>query len=197
MITERDKDIISFIESIGFASIKNIADMFFVNNRYKYDSARKRLKILSEKNGYLKCFQNCDTKELIYVPIQSKLKKVSMHSLKVLEYLCNLKLLGCNIKDVELEPVFDNIKPDAYICFEFNSCQYYQLLEVQMRHDFVDINRFNNQNVINEIYNKTNNVGVKIIIVQDTQKNYNENNESPFEAVQLYTSMEDVAKVLI
>lgn len=197
MITERDKDIINFIESMGFSSIKNIADMFFTNNRYRYDSARKRLKILSEKNGYIKCFQNSDTKELIYVPTESKLKRVSLHNIKVLDYLCNLKLLGCNVEHVELEPVFESIKPDAYICFEFNSYKYYQLLEVQMRHDYVDINRFNKQSVIDEIYKKTNNVLPRIVIIQDTQKDYNENNNTPFDVVQLYTSMEDVAKVLI
>ena len=34
MITDRDREIISFIEDIGYATINNIAEMFFYKSKY-------------------------------------------------------------------------------------------------------------------------------------------------------------------
>lgn len=195
MLTERDKNIIYFIESIGFSSIQQIQKMFF-NTRYGYDCARKRLKKLADSKSYIKCFKNCDTNEYIYIPINSNIKKVSLHNLKILDYICELHTLGCKIKLVELEPVFINIKPDALINFEFNGYSYYQLIEVQMRHSFVDINRFSDNQVVTEIYNKCDKVLPRLIIIQDTNKDYNKNNDTQFDIVQLYTDLSDIAKVL-
>lgn len=197
MITDRDRRIIDFIESIGFSSIKNISDMFFSDCRYGYDLARKRLKKIYDYGRYIKKFTNHETNEIVYAPINSKIKNVSLHSMRVLEYICKLKCLGCDIIQVEIEPVFDSIKPDAYICFKFNGYIYFQLLEVQLRHDFVDIKKFKKQPVIDSILDTTNNVLPKLIIVQDTRKDYNENNDTDFEIIQLDLSMNDMAKVLM
>ncbi|NFH01618.1 hypothetical protein FC831_15350 [Clostridium botulinum] len=196
MITDRDKEIINFIDKIGFATIKNITDMYFTNNRYGYDSARKRLKKISEMGEYIKHFKNSETNELIYIPYESKLKRVSIHNIKVLEYLCDLKVLGCDIKEIELEPVFDSIKPDAYVCFEFNNFLYSQLVEVQIRHDYVDLKRFKKPEVIKSIYEKMKDVSPRIIIIQDTNKDYEKDNDTEFKIIQLYTDLRDVAKVL-
>ena len=195
MLTDRDKNIISFIESIGFASIQHIQMMFF-NTRYGYDCARKRLKKIANNNGYIKGFKNQDTNEYIYIPINSNIKRVSLHNLKILDYICNLNLLGCKINSVELEPVFINIKPDALISFEFNGYIYYQLIEVQIRHAIVDLNRFLDNQVITNIYTKCNNVLPRLVIIQDTNKDYNKNNNTQFDIVQLYTDLSDIAKVL-
>ncbi|MBZ9693394.1 hypothetical protein [Clostridium sp. M14] len=196
MITDRDKEIINFIDKIGFATIKNITDMYFTNNRYGYDSARKRLKKISEMGEYIKYFKNSETNELVYIPYESKLKRVSIHNIKVLEYLCDLKVLGCDIKEIELEPVFDSIKPDVYVCFEFNKFLYSQLVEVQIRHDYVDLKRFKKPEVIKSIYEKMKDVSPRIIIIQDTNKDYEKDNDTEFKIIQLYTDLRDVAKVL-
>lgn len=196
MITQRDREIIDFIDKIGFATIKHISNMYFTNNRYGYDSARKRLKKINETGEYIKCFKNMETNELVYVPYDSKLKRVSMHNIKVLDYLCNLKVLGCHIKETELEPVFDTIKPDAYVSFEFDGYLYCQLIEVQMRHDYVDIKRFKKDEVIKSIFEKTKDICPRIIIIQDTNKDYEQENDTQFKIIQLYTDLRDVAKVL-
>lgn len=197
MITERDRDIINFIETIGFASIKNIADMFFTDCRYSYDLSRKRLKKIYECGRYIKKFNNLETNEIVYIPINSKIKNVSVHSMRVLEYVCKLKGLGCEISEVEFEPVFGSVKPDAYIRFKFNGYIYFELLEIQLRHDFVNIDKFKKEDTIESVLNRTNDVYPKIIIVQNTKKDYNKNNDSDFEIVQLDLSMNDIAKVLM
>jgi hypothetical protein len=197
MITQRDKDIINLVDTIGFSSIKNISDMFFTNTRYGYDLARKRLKKIEESGKYVKSFRNSDTNEIVYVPFNSRLKNISIHNIKVLEYICKLKCLGCEMKTTEIEPIFDCIKPDAYISFVFNGYLYHQLLEVQIRHDYIDLKRFKGDSVINAILDKTKNCMPRIIIVQNTSRDYQKENDTKFKITQLGIGMEDVAKVLV
>jgi hypothetical protein len=90
MLTPRDREIINFIDNIGYATISNIADMFFSKNKFSYDLARKRLKKIKEFENYIKSFQNQETNETIYVPYNSSKKKVSIHDVMVLIYRHNL-----------------------------------------------------------------------------------------------------------
>lgn len=197
MLTERDRQIISFIDSIGYATISNIADMFFSQNKFSYDLARKRLKKIKEFEGYIKSFQNTETNETVYIPYNSNKKKVSIHDIMVLNYACKLKLLGCNIDNIELEPKFCDIIPDALIQFTFNGYRFYQIIEMQIRHNLIDLERYNKQGVMENIMNKTNGVVPKLIIIQDTKTNYADNNPTPMDIVQMDTSMEDMAKVIM
>lgn len=197
MITARDRDIINFIDSIGFSSIKNISDMFFTNSRYGYDLARKRLKKIEETKQYVKSFRNEDTNEIVYIPSNSRLKNVSVHNIKVLEYICKLKCLGCNMKTTEIEPIFNSIKPDAFISFEFDGYLYHQILEVQIRHNYIDLKRFKENDTINAILDKTKNVIPRIVIVQNTSKDYAKDNDTQFRITQLSMKMDDIAKVLV
>lgn len=195
MITERDRDIINFIYDIGYASINHIADMFFPNQNYNYDLARKRLKKIKENSNYLKCIRNYDTNQLVYLPYESKLKNITKHKTVALNYLCGLKKLGCVMQKIELEKSFNNIIPDIFISFEFNGYRYYQLVEVQLRHDFVDINRFDN--VMDNILQETNNIVPNVVIIQNTGKDYSKENKTPMDIIQLNLKLDDIAKVLI
>ena len=196
MITDRDIKIISFIENIGYATINHINLMFFSNSKYGYDLARKRLKKISEMGKYIKAISNKETSELIYIPFDSKIKGVSIHNIKVIDYVCNLNKLGCTINMIELEPVFNTIKPDAYLQFEFNGYLYHQLVEVQMRHDVVDLTRFVPFDTVDSILQKTDNVMPNIIIIQNTNKDYEKDNITQFSIIQLSLDMENIAKVL-
>lgn len=204
MMMDRDKEIIDFIHKVGYASIKNIADMYFTNSRYNYDSARKRLKKIENLGKYIKSFRNEETNERIYVPLESKTKRVTTHNLKVIEYICKLKCLGCNVILTEIEPIFNNTKPDAYVVFKFNDFTYTQLIEIQIRHDYVDLKRFKNHDTINEILDKNKktlntdkNLLPKLVIIQNTNRDYTKENDTPFNIVQMSVAMEDMAKVLM
>ena len=206
MIVERDKLIIEFIETIGYATIKNIADMYFTNKRYSYDVARKRLKKIAEMGEYIRVFKNQETNELVYVPYDSKIKRVSIHNIKVLEYLCGLKTLGCDIQEIEIEPIFNNIKPDIYVSFKFNGYMYYHIVEMQIRHDYIDLKRFKDNDTVNAILDKTSVINKEtgekestmpqLIIIQNTNKDYQAENDTQFKITQLDVNMEDIAKVL-
>jgi hypothetical protein len=197
MLTPRDREIISFIDNIGYATISNIADMYFSQNKFSYDLARKRLKKIKDMGEYIKCFQNQETNETIYVPYNSSKKKLSIHDVMVLNYACKLKLLNCSIDNIELEPIFCNIKPDALIQFTFNGYRFHQLVEIQIRHNLIDIDRYNKQGVMESIMDKTNETVPKLIIIQDTKINYADNNTTCMDIVQMDTSMEDIAKVIM
>ena len=195
MITDRDRDIINFIYDIGFITIEQTGKLFFTDSKVPYDLARNRLKKLVKQDLYIKAIRNTETKQLLYVPKESKLKRVSKHDLLVLDYLAELKCLGCEVETVEVEKDFGGIIPDAYVRFVFNGYRYHQLLEIELRHDYVDINRFNK--VKDKILQETNNILPTIVIVQDTNKDYSVDNKTDMEVVQLRTNLNDVAKVLL
>jgi hypothetical protein len=198
MLTPRDREIINFIDDIGYSTIQNIADLFFSQNRFSYDLSRKRLKKIKEMGNYIRCFTNTETTETVYIPYESNKKKVSIHDVMVLNYICKLKLIGCNIEKTEIEPMFNNtVKPDALVQFVFNGYRFYQLIEMQIRHNLIDLDRYNKKGVMNSILDKTNNTIPKLIIIQDTKINYADNNPTQLDIIQMDTSIEDIAKVIM
>lgn len=195
MITERDREIINYIYKIGFGTIEQISSMFFTNKKSGYDLARRRLKAIKNQSDYLRTIQNTETNQLVYIPKESTLKRVTLHSLKLIDYLCELKKLGCDIETIDLEYDFGGAVPDAFIVFKFNGYRYYQLIEMQLRHDVVDIDRYGR--VINNILKRTNGVTPTIVIIQNTNKQYPETNIAGMDIRQLKLDMNDIAKVLI
>ena len=195
MITERDREIINFIYDIGFATIEQIGHLFFQGKKTAYDLARRRLKKIKENGSYIKSIQNKETTQVVYIPINSERKNVTVHSLKIIDYVCELKKLDCEIERIEVEPTFGNIRPDAYVVFAFNGYRYHQLVEVQLRHGYVDIERF--ENGLNDILDKTQNILPSIIIIQNTKKIYPTVNSIGMNVIQLRTDMGEVAKVLL
>lgn len=195
MITDRDREIINFIYDIGFITIEQAGKIFYSGSKVSYDLARRRLKKISESSDYIKKFTNSETRQIIYIPKESKLKKLSKHDILVIDYLAELKSLGADIERIEVEKDFGGVIPDALISFTFNGYRYYQLLEVELRHDYVDINRF--ILIIDKILKETNNVLPSIVIIQNTNKDYSKDSRTDMAIMQLKTSLEDVAKVLI
>lgn len=194
MITDRDREIINYIYEIGFATIDQVSDMYFTNLKSGYDLARRRLKRIKETSDYLRVVKNNETNQLIYIPTESNIKRVSMHNIKVIDYLCKLKKIGCEIERVEIEHDFNGIIPDAYVSLIFDGYRFHQLIEVQIRHDYVDINRYNK--CMDSILDTTGNVIPTLVIIQNTNKNYSNENKTQMDIKQMDLNMDDVAKVL-
>lgn len=197
MITKRDREIINFIYAIGYLSIDQCSKLFFSDRNYAYDLARKRLKKISEQADYIKPILNAETKQTIYVPKEVKIKKISKHDLLLLDYLAELKVLGVEVEKVELVPDLDGAIPDMFIKFTFDGYRYYQFVEMQLRHDFVDIEKFNKPGVISKIYELTNNTRPRLVIIQDTKKDYNKDNPTAMKIIQLNTNLDGLMKVLM
>lgn len=195
MITERDREIINFIYDIGFITIEQAGKLFFSESKVSYDLARRRLKKIATSSDYIKRFSNTETKQIIYIPKDSKLKKLSKHNILLIDYLAELKGVGVDLEKIEIEKNFNGVIPDALISFTFGGYRYYQLLEVQLRHDYVDINRFNK--VLTDILSVTNNVLPSIVVIQNTNKDYSKDNKTDMKVIRLNTALDDVVKVLL
>ena len=192
MITDRDREIINFIDKIGFATINHIADLFFNCNNFAYDLARRRLKKIKENGNYLRSVYCSEINKLIYTPYDSKKTNVKIHDIKLIDYLTKLKKLGCDIKEFELFPHFNNIVPDMYLKFVFDGYEYYQLVEIQLRHENVNLDRFMVEDNIKSILNRCNNTLPTIVIVQDSRHIYE---NSYYDIIKLNTNLNDIGKV--
>lgn len=195
MITKRDREIIDFINNFGCITIKQCGDLFFTNNKSCYDGARLRLKKIEKTKSYIKHMFNAETKEKIYIPINSKAKNFRKHKLLTIDYIVALKRMGAKFARLELEYDFGGVKPDAFLIFEFNKKIYFELVEVQLSHKLVDINRYNL--VKNKIAEETKKKRPAIIIIQNTRYDYNKDNATGFNVIKLNTKLEELAKVVI
>ncbi len=195
MITKRDREIINFIYDFGFITIEQCSKIFFNQSVSSYDLARRRLKKIAENNNYIKSKLNSETKQLLYIPKESTIKGISKHDLLVIDYLAELNSMGAEVENCFIEKNYDGVIPDALLIFTLGGYRFYQLLEVQLRHDIVNISRY--LRVMDKILLDTNNVIPKIVIIQDTKKDYNKDNNTDIEVLQLKTNLEDIAKVLV
>ena len=194
MITDRDREIINFIDKIGFSTINHIADLFFNGNNFSYDLARRRLKKIRDNGNYLKSVYCSEINKLIYIPINSKKTSVKIHDIKLVDYLIKLKKLGCNIKEFEMFPKFNNVVPDMLVRFEFDGYEYYQIVEIQLRHDNVDVNRLSKEENIKCILDRCDNTLPTLVVIQDTRYDYN-NLDTPYYIIKINTDMNNIGKI--
>ena len=194
MITDRDREIINFIDKIGFSTINHIADLFFNGNNFSYDLARRRLKKIRDNGNYLRSVYCSEINKLIYIPINSKKISVKIHDIKLVDYLIKLKKLGCNIKEFEMFPKLNNVIPDIFVRFEFDGYEYYQIVEIQLRHDNVDVNRLSKEENIRCILDRCDNTLPTLVIIQDTRYDYS-NLDTPYDIVKINTDMSNIGKI--
>lgn len=135
MLTDRDKDILRWIESYKSLTINQAVKMYFKNN---YSGASRRLKQL-EDQGLIKSFNSQIRNEKVYIFD----KKVSDHNLYILDYIAWLVEKGAELKDINLNPSFFNglLKPDAYVSFKYDGYIFFTLLEVDYTH-YTDNSKF-------------------------------------------------------
>ncbi|MGL5647846.1 MAG: hypothetical protein ACRDDY_08340 [Clostridium sp.] len=195
MITKKDTDIINYIYSAKFATIEQIGYIFFNHSKYAYDMARRELNKILREDKYIRMFRNTATNQNVYVPIESSMRKLSLHNIKAMDYLARLKNLGVELEKVEVEKEINGVIPDLYVIFKFNGARYRQVIEIQTRHEVADINKYIKiENILNELAEGHQ---TDIIVVQNTNKNYSEVNETNLKVIQLDLDLTQIAKVLL
>lgn len=128
MLTERDREILTWVENYKAISINQASILFFNNT---YEGARRRLKQLEEMN-HLQHYNINDTKEKIYYYD----KKLSKHDLLILDFIATLKKYNCELLEYKYQPQYlgGKIRPDAFIVFKKDNLVYFILLEVDLHH---------------------------------------------------------------
>lgn len=133
MLTERDREVLTWVEDYKSISVPQATEIFFNN----YESCRRRLKQLQEMK-LLKSYKSQLTGEKVYYQD----KKLRDHDLLVYDFVKEVKKLGGGIRKIKLQPQYlkGMIRPDAYIEFAYKRNVYFVLLEVDYTH-YTDITK--------------------------------------------------------
>ncbi|WP_055070689.1 FtsK/SpoIIIE domain-containing protein [Clostridium massiliamazoniense] len=131
--TDRDKDILKFIENYGAITFKQAQVIFFSN--LKQGSARascsRVLKKLEEK-GFIKSEIHKEMKEKVIYMVKSK----SIHDLYIINAYTRIKELGAEVLEFKTEHhlLKGKLRPDAYIEFKLQDQLYKAYIECDLSH---------------------------------------------------------------
>lgn len=129
MITQRDREILKFVDEYGYITIEQAKVLFFNDKNLGtgYEMARRRLSMLV-KAGELKSGKiQTNNKNVYYKGI-----KPSYHNITIIDCLCKLVEVGAKIIRFEKNKSWldDLIISDAYCECEFNDCIYQFIFEI-------------------------------------------------------------------
>jgi hypothetical protein len=137
MLTDRDRLCLRHVETFGFITIKQATAMFYKDQAFGYDMARRRLNKLIQ-SGYLKVTRNLDTNEKVYY-MEDKYKKITFHNMIISNYYSNLIASGATVTHFEREKTWANapIRSDIFAKFEVQlneveKVKYYQIVEINI-----------------------------------------------------------------
>lgn len=128
MITQRDKEILTWVQDYKSITLSQCTYLYFNGN---YEGCRRRLKQLEDMN-FLKSVPNSLLKSRVYF----NEKLIKDHDLLIYEFLKVIKSNGGEIIKFQTQPNYmdKKIRPDAFIIFSYQSNVYFILLEVDLTH---------------------------------------------------------------
>jgi hypothetical protein len=100
-VTENDQKIYEYISKTGFATVKQISNIFYNDILYGATLAKKRLNCLIQ-HGYIKKIKSTNCNQDIFYE-DSKFKRQSKHNILVMDvYSCFRKIENLNVLNFEL-----------------------------------------------------------------------------------------------
>lgn len=183
MITDRDKEILRWIENYRAITVVQATYIFFKGN---YEGCRRRLKQLEEME-ILKSYVSKLTKEKVYY----QEKKLKDHDLLIYDFVKEVYKKGGQLRKLKLQPRFlkDMIRPDAFVEFVWNNSLYFILLEIDLNH-FTDTMKmllydklYKENTLQNECYGT-----FPIVVIARPNLNSVRYNSSQFDAI--YTTLD-------
>jgi hypothetical protein len=138
MITQRDMEIVNYLERYDFATLKQIQKIFFRHQQYSYHLARKRLLQIQNANYIIKPERDLATNRNVYIFKKDKIKTPSQHRLLILDVLAELKYMGVDVEHFEVEKHWIDDKDkkgvysDAFAIFTMKGRRYHYFIEVQL-----------------------------------------------------------------
>lgn len=133
IIKQRDKEIMRFLEEHKAATIEMIANVFYTNNNFSYDEARRRLKKLYD-NEFLHRYTSPDTEELVYCFKGEK--QISPHDLYTLKFYSKLIKYGAKVNYFKKNRKWKSTGKicDGFFEITYNGADYLIILEVDFTH---------------------------------------------------------------
>jgi hypothetical protein len=173
MLTQRDRDILTWIEDYKSITLSQCTYLFFNGC---YEGCRRRLKQL-EQNELLKNCPNSWLNSKVYY----NNKLLSDHNLFIFEFLKVIKQHGGEIIKFKLQPQYldKKIRPDAFIIFSYEGNVYFVLLEVDFTHytSNIKMRRYEELYKTGELQEQCCNTFPIIVIARPTQGiRYNSHN---------------------
>lgn len=133
MLTTRDYEVIDFVKEFKVADTDVISSLFFPS----LQMCQRRLKEIVDNNKLKRTRDSINHKYIYYHKQPQQIK----HSLIVSNFYCKLK----NITDIpkfKIEPVYNDIRPDASFVYSDNGCYKVGLLEVELSNKGFDWNKY-------------------------------------------------------
>jgi hypothetical protein len=190
-ITKRDEKIYKFIEKHGFATVKQITNVFFNDILYGSTLAKRRLDCLIE-HGYVKSDKSTNCEQNIFYS-DDKFKKQTFHNILVMDiYTEFLKIDDLDVLNFERNKGFGNNKiySDAFITVKYDSfdktiIQSF-IIEVETSNNNYrnTLSKYNDVDVYNDIVSLCDGYGAALVFV-DPIKHSMDNIKCPWPVIQL------------
>lgn len=139
MVLERDQVALDFIEKFRIVTSKQVSDIAYHN----IDIANRRLRIMTQ-NRLLHRIYNPIGMGYIYSTKQIRTVKQLRHTLLRNEFHFKLLEMGCEIIEVDVEPIYGSVRPDAIYVVNYKGKRYGFLLEVEISNRVINTEKYNN-----------------------------------------------------
>lgn len=145
MITDRDKEILKYMCEYKYATIKQLEKIFFKEQQYSYNIARRRMDRLV-KAGYVNTHKLDTNGKIVYIlnDSEEKINPPSLHRLLVLDVLAELHYLGMDVKEFSVEKVWmdGKVRSDAFIVVDILDKRYRFFLEVHISNNKHNLEKY-------------------------------------------------------
>lgn len=127
MLTDRDIQILRFVNEYGGITINQAYKLFWRDAAYGQDMARKRLKHLADTGAlkFTELKQSTSNERVYYIT-----RPYSTHALYLLDFYSNLIFYGAEILDFRKEIVYSKMRSDCLIKFGYKGGTYIAFVEV-------------------------------------------------------------------
>ena len=169
MITDRDLQILNFLDKVRLATKEQIHELFFsdVSDKVTY----RRLNKLANEDFIKRSYYNLGKNKNIYVYYLDKKpsKKLIKHDLYITDLIVYLEKLQYKIVKFEKSPVIGRVIPDAYMKIRKDGKTKNLLLEVQLSKNDCLSKYYNFKDVVLE--NTNWNIMPKLLVLSDLNIN--------------------------
>lgn len=145
MITKRDKAILNYMCEYKYATIKQLEKIFFKEQQYSYNIARRRMERLVQA-GYVKTHKLDTNGKIVYIlnDSEEKINPPSLHRLLVLDVLAELHYLGMDVQEfcVEKSWMDGQVRSDAFIVVDILDRRYRFFVEVHISNNKHNLDKY-------------------------------------------------------